>query len=156
MLFWHPEEHYKHKEDNMGLERKNFFKQLPSVLASNPVEVVQIGNRKVGKGHPVFIIAEVGANHRGDIENAFRFIDIAADAGADAVKFQHLKHNTIAADTMVYDSWHGKPIGELSGFYKSAELPYEWTERLADYAKKKALCFFPRPLIKRQLMCLTR
>ena len=129
----------------MGREREKFFQKLPSVLTSNPVEVVQIGERKVGRGQPVFIIAEVGSNHRGDIENAFRFIDIAADCGADAVKFQHLKHNTIAADTVVYDSWHGKPIGELSDFYKSAELPYEWTGRLAEHAKKKGIIFLSTP-----------
>ena len=48
----------------------------------------QIGGKSVGVGHPVFIVAEIGINHNGDIEVAKRLIDAAAAAGADAVKFQ--------------------------------------------------------------------
>jgi N-acetylneuraminate synthase len=49
---------------------------------------IQIGNKLVGDGHPVYIIAEVGINHNGDLENAKRLIDAAHHAGVDAVKFQ--------------------------------------------------------------------
>jgi N-acetylneuraminate synthase len=49
---------------------------------------VQLGNRKVGDRHPVFIIAEIGINHNGDVEVAKRMIDAAVHAGADAVKLQ--------------------------------------------------------------------
>jgi N,N'-diacetyllegionaminate synthase len=129
----------------MGKERDAFFKAQPSVLGYEPVDTVRIGNRVVGKGHPTFIIAEVGANHRGDIQNAFRAIDTAADAGADAVKFQHLTGTKIAADTVIYDEWHGKEIGPLSGFYKSAELPNEWTDQLIVYAKKRGIMFLSTP-----------
>ena len=49
---------------------------------------LRIGNKMVGDGHPAYIIAEVGINHNGDIENAKKLIDAAKHAGVDAVKFQ--------------------------------------------------------------------
>ena len=49
---------------------------------------VTIGTRVVGGGRPAYVIAEIGLNHNGDVEIAKRLIDVAADAGADAVKFQ--------------------------------------------------------------------
>lgn len=96
---------------------------------------VNIGNREVGEGKPVFIIAEVSANHRGNIETALKAIDAASSAGADAVKFQHLTHNKIAAEP-------------LSSFYKSAELPYEWTDKLIARAKEKNIIFLSTPFDK--------
>jgi N-acetylneuraminate synthase len=49
---------------------------------------IQIGNRRIGDGHPTFIVAEIGINHSGELENARRLIDAARHAGVDAVKFQ--------------------------------------------------------------------
>jgi N-acetylneuraminate synthase len=49
---------------------------------------IKFGNRKIGDGHPAYIIAEVGINHNGDLEIAKKIIDAAVHAGADAVKFQ--------------------------------------------------------------------
>jgi len=95
-------------------------------------KTINIGGRDVGDEQPVFIIAEVSANHRGNIQTALTAIDAAAEAGADAVKFQHLKHDTIAAEP-------------LSAFYKSAELPYEWTARLVARAKDKGVTFLSTP-----------
>ena len=86
----------------------------------------------VGNGQPVFIIAEVSANHRGNIKTALSAIDVAAGAGADAVKFQHLTAEKIAAEP-------------LSSFYKSAELPYGWTAELAGHAKKNNIIFLSTP-----------
>lgn len=96
------------------------------------VKSINIGGREVGEGQPVFIIAEVSANHRGDIETALALIDSAAEAGADAVKFQHLTHDKIAAEP-------------LSDFYKSAELPYAWTPQLIAWAKEKDIIFLSTP-----------
>jgi N-acetylneuraminate synthase len=52
------------------------------------MDTVQIGNRTVGRGHPCYVIAEIGINHNGDLEIAKRLIDAAVLAGCDAVKFQ--------------------------------------------------------------------
>jgi N-acetylneuraminate synthase len=52
----------------------------------NPLR--QVGDRAVGAGHPVYITAEIGINHNGDLANAIALIDHAVDSGCDAVKFQ--------------------------------------------------------------------
>lgn len=129
----------------MGKEREPFFKQLPAYLTAEPVATVSFKTRQVGEGQPVFIIAEVGANHRGLIENAFEAIDKAAEAGADAVKFQHITADRLAADTIIYDTWNGKEIGPLSSFYKDAALPYEWTEALVARANERGIMFLSSP-----------
>jgi N,N'-diacetyllegionaminate synthase len=129
----------------MGKERDAFFKSLPEHLRYEPVAAVPIADRMVGRGHPVFIIAEVGANHHSKLEHALLSIEKAAQAGADAVKFQHLTHDKIAADTIVYDQWHGKEIGGLSAFYRSAELPPDWTGPLMAHARKHGILFFSTP-----------
>ena len=49
---------------------------------------VEVGSRLIGDGHPAFVVAEIGSNHDGDLDQALRLIDISADAGVDAVKFQ--------------------------------------------------------------------
>lgn len=140
----------------MGEERKQFFEGLPKHLTYEPVDTVAIGDRLVGKGQPVFIIAEVGANHRGKIENAFHAIELAAESGADAVKFQHLTSDKIAADTVVEGSWHGRKVGPLSGFYRSAEMPYEWTKKLIAHAKKCKIMFLSSPFDKEAVDVLDR
>lgn len=132
----------------MGKERKQFFDSLPKNLTYEPVAVVKIGNRLVGKGQSVFIIAEVGANHGGKIEKALKLIKLAAEAGADAIKFQHLTHDKIAADTIVYEAWHGKPMGAFSEFYRSAEMPFSWTKELIAHAKKHNIIFLSSPFDK--------
>ena len=57
---------------------------------------MKIGKLEVGKGHPVFIVAEAGINHNGNLKTARRLIDSAVAAGADAVKFQ-----TFSAENLV-------------------------------------------------------
>ncbi len=132
----------------MGKERNQFFKEQPSVLGYKPVKTVKIGNRLVGEGQPCFIIAEIGANHRGDINVALKAIEDAAKAGAEAVKFQHLTATKIAADTTIFESWNDKKIGTLSSFYKGAEMPYEWTKDLVAHAKKHKIMFLSTPFDK--------
>ena len=46
------------------------------------------GSKTAGPGHPVYVVGEIGINHNGELENAFKLIDAAAEAGCDAVKFQ--------------------------------------------------------------------
>ncbi|MFA5175251.1 MAG: N-acetylneuraminate synthase family protein [Patescibacteria group bacterium] len=129
----------------MRKERKNFFKSLAKHLTYETVKEVKIGSRFIGENHPVFIIAEVSANHRGKINNALRAIEFAAEVGADAIKFQHLTHDKIAADTFVYDNNEDKPVGTMSSLYKTAELPYEWTDTLVAHAKKNNITFLSTP-----------
>ena len=68
-------------------------------------KVIQIKDRWVGEGHPVFIIAEAGVNHNGDLDMAKKLIDVAKEAGADAVKFQSfITENIITKKFTGYES----------------------------------------------------
>ena len=60
---------------------------------------VEIAGRKVGPGNPCFIIAEAGVNHNGDMEIAKKLIDVAVEAGADAVKFQSFRAERLVSPT---------------------------------------------------------
>jgi len=62
------------------------------------MKVVRIGKRLVGGGQPCFLAAEVGINHNGEMELAHRLIDAAAEAGADAVKFQNYRTEDFISD----------------------------------------------------------
>src|SRR5439155_3071139 len=53
-----------------------------------PADAVKIGGKPVGKGHPCYVVAEIGINHNGDLDFAKRLISVAVAAGCDAVKFQ--------------------------------------------------------------------
>src|SRR5215212_8500655 len=60
------------------------------------MQTIQVGNRLIGPGQPVFVIAEAGVNHNGDLKLAKALIDVAIDAGADAVKFQTFHADLLA------------------------------------------------------------
>ena len=94
---------------------------------------MQINNRKIGSGQPPYVIAEMSANHNGDINNAYKIIDMAKACGADAIKLQTYTADTITMDMktpefMIKDGlWNGKNLYEL---YESAFTPWEWHKPL--------------------------
>ncbi len=110
---------------------------------------MQIANRKIGKEQPCFIIAELSANHNGDLDIAIETIRAAKRTGADAIKLQ-----TYTADTLTLDCdkdyfkidggtlWDGKTLHEL---YKEAYTPWEWHQKLFDVAKEEGLICFSSP-----------
>jgi N-acetylneuraminate synthase len=111
---------------------------------------LKIGNSKIGKDFPTYFIADIAANHDGDLERAKKLILLAKESGADAVKFQH-------HDVTKYVSDYGfKSLGnkfshqtkwEKSIFevYKDAEVPKSWTQELKDYCEKINIDFFSTP-----------
>jgi len=109
---------------------------------------MKINNRNIGDDHPPYVIAEMSANHNGDINNAFKIIDMAKDSGADAVKLQTYKPDTITLDIKTSDFmiegglWDGQSLYEL---YESAYMPWEWHKPLFDYAKAKNITIFSSP-----------
>jgi len=108
------------------------------------MENFKISNKWIGKGKPVFIIAEVGSNHDGKFEQAQKLIDITCEVGADAVKFQLFRASKI------YPPNCGKiptPTGkiDLHKFLKKSEVPFKWLPLLKKYAEKKGLIFIVSP-----------
>ena len=103
---------------------------------------VKIGNKKIGEGHPAYIIAEIGSNHNKDINIAKKLIDKAADARVDAVKFQTFKAKKLySKKTPKFSKDKVTPYALI----KSVELPRNWHIELSDYAKMKGLHFLSSP-----------
>lgn len=101
---------------------------------------IKIGDKKIGEGEPTFIIAEAGSNHNGKLKQAKKLIDVAADAGADAVKFQLFKAEKMYPKNCgVVDT----PMGKVDFFkvLKNMELPLTWLEILKECSEKKGLIF---------------
>lgn len=112
---------------------------------------MKIDTFNITRNSPVFIIAELSANHNGSIENALETIKAAKRAGADCIKLQ-----TYTADTITLDSdkddfkikgtiWEGKNLHKL---YQEAYTPWEWHKTLFDAAKAEGLVCFSSPFDK--------
>ena len=85
---------------------------------------IKIGDRPIGNGHPTYIIAEIGVNHNGIPQLAFELIDIAVDAGADAVKFQKRNLNTLYPKKYLENVNAGeKSLRYLLPILQKVELP---------------------------------
>lgn len=105
---------------------------------------ITIGYKKVGLGHPCFIIAEAGSNHNGSLAQAKRLIDIAVEAKADAVKFQTFQAERIYPRS----SASAKYLGDSRSIYeiiKDLELPYDWLGDLKDYCNESDILFLATP-----------
>lgn len=109
---------------------------------------ITIDGRKIGSDYPPYIIAELSANHNGDIKRAYAIMEEAKKAGADAIKLQSYTHETI---TMNCDSeefqikgglWDGQTLYEL---YKGAHMPWEWHKPLFEKAKELGITIFSSP-----------
>jgi pseudaminic acid synthase len=107
-----------------------------------------IAGRTIGPGQPPYVIAELSGNHNGDIRRAFRLIEAAKTAGADAVKLQ-----TYTPETMTIDHdgpgfkikgglWDGRQLYEL---YSEAQTPWKWHPDLFEHAKKVGITCFSTP-----------
>lgn len=109
----------------------------------------QINNRRIGPGHPVYLIAELSANHGQDFDLTAKTIRAMKDAGADAVKVQ-----TYTADTMTIASnkapfligggtlWDGKTLHDL---YQEAHMPWDWQPKLQQLCTELKIDFFSTP-----------
>jgi len=103
---------------------------------------VNIEHKIIGYGHPTYIIAEIGANHNGDISIAKKLIDKAAAACVDAVKFQTYKAEKLySRRAPKFSKDDMKPFDLI----KANELPREWHNELARYATQKKLHFLSSP-----------
>jgi len=107
---------------------------------------VKIGERWVGEGEPCFVIAEAGANHNRDLAMGKELIDVAADAGADAVKFQTYSAETLYSKrTPRFSYLEGVSDKDTWDLIKAIELPREWQGELAAHAARRAVRFLSTP-----------
>jgi pseudaminic acid synthase len=107
---------------------------------------IHIRGREIGEGRPVYVVAELSANHQQNLEQAIQIVHAAAHAGADAIKLQ-----TYTPDTMTLRSaeepfrigggtaWDGQTLYEL---YSKAQTPWEWHAKLKQAACDRKLDFF--------------
>ena len=109
---------------------------------------IKIDGRKIGPDFPPYIIAELSANHNGNLERALQTIEMAKNMGADAIKLQ-----TYTADTLTIDCdkedfqiseglWNGYNLYSL---YEWAHTPYEWHKSMFDHARKLGITCFSTP-----------
>ena len=109
-----------------------------------------IGNRTIGAGEPVYVIAEMSANHNNSFDHAVEIVKAAKEAGADAIKLQ-----TYSADAHTIDSersefrisggtaWDGRTLYEL---YDDAHMPWDWQPKLQQVAEECGLDLFSAPV----------
>ena len=111
-------------------------------------QTFQIAGRTIGPGQPPYVIAELSGNHNGEIERAFRLIDAAKKAGADAVKLQTYTADTITIDhdgpgfTISGGLWNGRRLYDL---YREAHTPWDWHVPLFEHARKVGISCFSSP-----------
>jgi N-acetylneuraminate synthase/N,N'-diacetyllegionaminate synthase len=112
------------------------------------MKTIQISGKSIGVGQPVFIIAEAGVNHNGKIELAKKLVDIAVDAGADAVKFQTFKSEDVVTKNAKMAKYQEKNLGKSETqleMIKKFELPYEKFIDIKNYCDNKRMIFLSTP-----------
>jgi len=109
---------------------------------------ITIGGRSIGQHFSPYVIAEMSANHNGDINTAYKIIDMAKKSGADAIKMQTYTPDTLTIDCRLEDFqlteglWAGRSLYQL---YQEAYTPWDWHKPLFDYAKTQGITIFSSP-----------
>lgn len=111
---------------------------------------IRIGRRRLGGAEPTYFIADISANHDGDLERAKALIHLAAEAGADAAKFQNFRAAEIVSDhgfkalrgQLSHQSTWKKSVFEV---YQDASLPWEWTPALKAECDRVGIEYFSAP-----------
>lgn len=110
--------------------------------------IMKIGDNHIGLDKEPYVIAELSANHNGDIDNLFQLISKAHECGASAVKIQTYRPDTITLNCRTDDFkihgglWDGRYLYDL---YEEAHTPWEWHEKLFEHAKKVGITLFSSP-----------
>lgn len=109
---------------------------------------ITIAGRRIAADEPPYVIAELSANHNGRLETALAIIGEARKAGADAIKLQTYRPDTITLDSDAEDFcirgglWDGRTLYDL---YREAHMPWEWHKPLFEHARKLGITIFSSP-----------
>ncbi len=115
-----------------------------------PNSTLKIKDKSIGTEYPTYFIADIAANHDGDISRAIDLIFQAAEAGADAAKFQHFNAETIVSDHGFRNlggqqSHQAKWKKSVFEVYKNATVSMDWTPKLVEACDKAGIAFFTSP-----------
>jgi sialic acid synthase SpsE len=119
-------------------------------MHKQPDSVFEIEGKKIGANHPSYFIADIAANHDGDLGRAIELVHLAARAGADAAKFQHFKAETIVSDHGFkalggQQSHQAKWKKSVFEVYKDASVDLGWTPHLKKACEEAGITFFTSP-----------
>lgn len=122
---------------------------------------VSIGGHPIGLGHAPFVIAEMSGNHNGSLERALEIVEVAARAGAHALKLQTYTADTLTLDIADGDffireegsPWKGVSLHDL---YQQAHTPWDWHEPIMARARERGLVCFSSPFDESALEFLQR
>ena len=111
---------------------------------------ITLGSRTIGPNHPAYFIADIAANHDGDLERAKQLIRLAKEAGADAAKFQNFRAPQIVSDygfkhmnsQVSHQATWKKSVFEV---YQQASIPFEWTLTLGEECQEAGIEYFSAP-----------
>jgi N,N'-diacetyllegionaminate synthase len=109
---------------------------------------IKIANRAIGSGQPPFIVAEVGINHNGDLDTAFKLIRLAKEAGADAVKFQTFTSSEMVGDPNLMFTYRsqGKEVTEsMLEMFKRHEFSKDQWRQIKRFCTEEGVLFFSTP-----------
>jgi N,N'-diacetyllegionaminate synthase len=112
------------------------------------MQPVQIGKKLIGSGQPVFVIAEAGVNHNGDLKMARALIDVAVDAGADAVKFQTFQADRLATADAPKAEYQLQTTGNAESqleMLRRLELSADAHRELQSYCRERGIIFLSTP-----------
>lgn len=117
------------------------------MVTATAKHVMEIAGRKIGGGAPCFVIAEAGVNHNGNLDDAHRLVDAAADTGSDAVKFQTWITEEICSRKADKADYQKLDNSEESQFdmLKRLELPFAWHAELKAHAEERGIMFLSTP-----------
>ena len=111
---------------------------------------IKIKDKMVGEDHPTYFIADISANHDGDFERAKGLIQLAAEMGADAAKFQNFRASEIVSDygframeaQVSHQANWSRSVFEV---YEAASIPFEWSAKLAEVCNRAGIHYFSSP-----------
>lgn len=122
--------------------------KLPERLMTYNTPCISIGGRRIAVDEPPYVVAELSANHNGDYEAARKIIEAAKQSGADAIKLQTYRPDTITINCdreefRIHGGlWDGSTLYDL---YEKAHMPWEWHAPLFEYAHKLGIVIFSSP-----------
>lgn len=119
-------------------------------ITGEPGTAIRIGPRHIGPGAPPLVVAELSGNHGGSLDGALRLVRAAAGAGAEAIKLQTYRPDTMTLDTDDPDyrlpadhpMWPGRTLWDL---YTEAHTPWEWHEPIFELASELGVLAFSAP-----------